>query len=182
MPTIMSHIAVPLAVTLGLGRSRIPTRLMVAGVVAAMLPDADVLGFRLGIPYGDALGHRGASHSLFTAAIIGLAAVAFSRLIESPPTRIFWFVFLAATSHGLLDTLTNGGHGVALFWPWSAERFFAPVHPIEVSPIGLSRFLSKQGQMVLASEPLWIWLPCCMMALALRWMVGKGPDRSGAAD
>ena len=30
----------------------------------AMLPDADVVAFKLGIPYGATWGHRGASHSL----------------------------------------------------------------------------------------------------------------------
>lgn len=173
MPTIMSHAAVPLALGLGLGRGVVPTRLLMAGIIASMLPDTDVLGFRLGIPYGEALGHRGASHALFTAAIVGVAAAAASRCLKASPAQAFWFVFLAAASHGLLDTLTNGGHGVALLWPWSAERFFATVQPIEVSPLGLTRFLSGRGLAVITSEVVWVWLPCCLLAFGLRSAVGR---------
>jgi len=37
-------------------------------VGSALLPDADVIGFALGIHYGDLFGHRGLSHSLLFAA------------------------------------------------------------------------------------------------------------------
>ena len=66
MPSIITH-AVPLALWCAADRGRIPPRLLVAGVIAAMLPDADVLAFALHIPYADAFGHRGASHSLLFA-------------------------------------------------------------------------------------------------------------------
>ena len=167
MPTIISHAAVPLALGLGLDH-RVTGRLLLAGVVASMLPDLDVLAFRFGIAYADAFGHRGASHALSTAGLVGLIGAALSRPLGVRPAVAFLFLFGAMASHGLLDTLTNGGHGVALFWPWSAERFFAPLQPIEVSPIGLSRFLSERGLTVLASEAVWIWLPCAALALALR--------------
>jgi inner membrane protein len=42
----------------------------------------------------------------------------------------------------LLDMLTNGGLGIAVFSPFSRERFFFPVQPIPVSPIGLSSRVS----------------------------------------
>jgi inner membrane protein len=45
----------------------------------SLLPDADVVGFSLGLEYGDPWGHRGATHSLAfalaVAAIVGLAAI-----------------------------------------------------------------------------------------------------------
>ncbi|TGS13552.1 metal-dependent hydrolase, partial [Mesorhizobium sp. M1C.F.Ca.ET.187.01.1.1] len=74
MPSIITHAAVPLALWCAADRGRIPPRLLAAGVIAAMLPDADVLAFALHIPYADAFGHRGASHSLLFAFV--LAAVA----------------------------------------------------------------------------------------------------------
>ena len=168
MPTIMSHAAVPLALGLGLGRGRVPFVLLGAGIFASMLPDLDVLAFRFGIPYADTFGHRGASHALATAALIGALAAAALRPWRIPAARVFVFVSLAAASHGLLDTLTDGGHGVALLWPWSEARFFAPVRPIEVSPIGVGRFLSARGAAVLASETLWVWGPCALLACAVR--------------
>ncbi|RXY88095.1 hypothetical protein DD607_30665, partial [Salmonella sp. 3DZ2-4SM] len=76
MPSIITHAAVPLALWCAADRGRIPPRLLAAGVIAAMLPDADVLAFALHIPYADAFGHRGASHSLLFAGVLAaLAAV-----------------------------------------------------------------------------------------------------------
>ena len=70
MPSIITHAAVPLALWCAADRGRIPPRLLAAGVIAAMLPDADVLAFALHIPYADAFGHRGASHSLLFAGVL----------------------------------------------------------------------------------------------------------------
>ena len=41
---------------------------------------------------------------------------------------------------GLLDTLTDGGLGIALLWPFSDARYFAPWRPIPVAPIGRRLF------------------------------------------
>lgn len=46
MPTVITHAAVPLCLGLGLGSKVIPPRLLFAGIVLAMLPDADVLAFK----------------------------------------------------------------------------------------------------------------------------------------
>lgn len=75
MPTIITHAAVPLALWCASERGRLSPRLLAAGIVAAMLPDADVLAFALHVPYADAFGHRGASHSLLYAGLIALLGV-----------------------------------------------------------------------------------------------------------
>lgn len=182
MPTIISHAAVPLALGLGLGPGRIPPRLLLAGVLLAMLPDLDVVGFKLGIAYGDAMGHRGFSHALATA---GLCAAVFSsaaRYLGARPWVCWLFLFVAMASHGLLDTLTNGGHGVALLWPWSDVRWFAPWQLIEVSPIGFANFLSLRGLVVLASELLLVWLPAFVVTLCLcAWLPASTPGRTDQA-
>ena len=72
MPTVFTHPAVPLAIGLGLGRNIIPSRLIVAGIAVAVLPDIDVLAFRFGISYAAGIGHRGLSHSLVFAATLAL--------------------------------------------------------------------------------------------------------------
>ncbi len=170
MPTALGHSAVPLALGLGLGRPVVSGRLLAAGVAASVLPDADVVAFRLGIPYAAEFGHRGASHSLVFAAVAALLAASCYRLLWSRFRTAFLFVFVAVASHGLLDAFTNGGLGVALFWPFSLERYFAPVRAIEVAPIGVSRFLSRRGFAVVLSELLWIGIPCAAVAIALAWM------------
>ena len=166
MPTIISHPAVPLALALGLGRSVVSTRLAQAGVVASILPDLDVLAFRLGISYEDALGHRGFTHSLLFAVAMALAVACAYRVLDTTFSRAFWFVLLATASHGILDSFTNGGLGVAFLWPFWDERYFAPLQMIEVSPIGIA-FFSERGARVLLSELAWVWTPCAIVATAL---------------
>ena len=167
MPTIVSHLAVPLALGLGLGQKRISPRCLFGGMVLAVLPDLDVLAFRFGIAYGNGFGHRGFSHSLLFAA---LAAGLFALILTRGGRQFiagFAFLFVSAISHALLDAMTNGGLGVALFWPWSAQRFFLPWHPIEASPLRLSRLLSGRAWVVLYSELRWIWLPGLGVMLSL---------------
>jgi len=173
MPTVLGHAAVPLALGLGLGNPPISRRLRLAGVVAAALPDADVLGFWLGISYSDALGHRGATHSLAFALLLGLVAAALARPLGAGRGTAFAFAAACAASHGLLDMLTNGGYGIALWWPFSAGRLFAPWRPIEVSPIGLRRFASERGLEVLGSELIWVWLPAAVICAGL-WLARRG--------
>lgn len=192
MPSIITHAAVPLALWCAADRGRIPAWLLAAGVVAAMLPDADVLAFALHIPYADAFGHRGASHSLLFASVMAaLAAVlAFfgsgrlgsaqygpgsrrpgsavscqprvapttARPTVASTVQAAVFVFICAASHPLLDAMTSGGLGVALAWPWSEQRFFAPWRPIRVSPFA-PQFFSARGIATLLSELRWVWLP-----------------------
>jgi inner membrane protein len=137
--------------------------------VCSVAPDLDVIGFRFGIPYGDFLGHRGLTHSIpFAAAATGMAvALCFRKGIRGMSRRSLWlYLFLAMASHGLLDALTNGGLGIALFAPFDNSRYFFPVRPIEVSPIGIKSFLRDGGLAVLASEVPWVWLPSLLLAAA----------------
>lgn len=176
MPTILTHAAVPLAAGICLGHKHIPKPLLFAGMLAAILPDADVLAFKLGIAYLDQFGHRGASHSLFFALLIGLLAGAFAPFFKVKAWLAAGFVGISAASHGLLDMLTNGGEGVALFWPANASRYFFPWQVIEVSPIAIKRVLSARGLQVLLSEIYWVWLPLlgiCLTCISWRRFSGK---------
>jgi len=166
MTTLITHPLPALAVGLALGSRFIPPRLLLAGMLAACLPDLDVVAFKLGIAYNDAFGHRGFSHSLLFAACIGVLGALCCRLLNCGPLKAGLWIGLATASHSVLDAMTDGGLGVAWFWPWSDQRYFLPLHPIEVSPIGLSRFLSQRGLEVLISEARWVWLPCLGVALA----------------
>lgn len=168
MPTILTHPAIPLALGLGLGKSVISRRLLYTGMIASIVPDADVIGVALGVPWGDPLAHRGFTHSLTLAfALAGLGAI-LHRALQTRALVAFLFLFGATASHGVLDAFTTGGSGIAFLWPWSNERYFAPAQVIAVSPIGISRFFSERGVRVLTSELLWVWLPCLMMLTTLR--------------
>ncbi len=166
MPTIFSHPAVPLAIGLGLGSNIVPPRLLLAGVVCCIVPDLDVIAFKLGVPYESAFAHRGFTHSIFFALLCGALAAAYERATRkllSRPWIAFAFVSIATASHGLFDAFTTGGSGVAFFWPFGDARYFMPLKIILVSPIGLG-FFSPYGVMVLLAELKWVWLPCLVLA------------------
>ena len=159
MPTILSHTVAALGIGTAFFGRKASGRVLALGAVCSMLPDADVIGFALGIRYGDLLGHRGLSHSLVFAAALAALAMPLARSAEGPRWGRLWiYLFLVTASHGLLDALTDGGLGVAFFAPFDTTRYFFPFRPIEVSPIGPG-FFSRRGLMVIASELLWIWLP-----------------------
>ncbi|NYI17808.1 inner membrane protein [Xanthomonas arboricola] len=175
MPTIMTHAAVPLALWCASERGRVSPRLLAAGVLAAMLPDADVAAFALHIPYADAFGHRGASHSLLFAAVMALLGGAAHRLLRADAVQAAVFLFVCAASHPLLDALTSGGLGVALGWPWDQTRWFAPWRPIRVSPFATG-FFNARGLDTLLSELRWVWLPLTVAALGWRCIQRTTPQ------
>nr|WP_317191512.1 metal-dependent hydrolase [Hymenobacter negativus] len=80
-----------------------------------------------------------------------------------PARRLALLLFLATASHGLLDAMTTGGLGVAFFSPWHPERYFFPFRPIKVSPLSIRGFFGAKGLRVLASEALWVGLPCLLL-------------------
>src|SRR5207245_11432948 len=101
MPTVLTHPALPLAIGLGLGRDIIAPRLLVAGVAASILPDLDVLAFRLGVPYDSPLAHRGLSHSLLFAALVALLGAGCHRLLKTRPSTAFLVRRAGTASQGI---------------------------------------------------------------------------------
>lgn len=166
MPTIFSHVIAAAAVGHTYGDRPVPARFWRWTAICSMLPDADVIGFGLGIRYADMLGHRGLSHSFAFAAVTGvLVALTFGARGRQRAMLALYFAVITA-SHALLDALTNGGLGVALFAPFSNERYFFPWTPIAVSPIGAG-FFSARGVRVLVSELQWIWVPSAVVVAAV---------------
>jgi inner membrane protein len=160
MATILSHPAIPMALGLALGTKQISSRLLCAGIVCSILPDLDVILFQFGVRYASQFGHRGFTHSLFFAFMMGVLFATLAGRLKTTPLKAFLFTAFATASHGLLDALTTGGLGVAFLWPFQQDRFFLPYRLIPVSPIGLSSFMTERGWMVLKAEMLTIWLPC----------------------
>jgi len=144
-----------------------PKNTWLVGAGLAALPDIDVLAFRFGVAYGDLFGHRGITHSLLAAVVIGtLAALAYARGPSASRFRLrlaAYFV-VAMASHGILDAMTTGGLGVAFFAPFDNSRYFFPWRPIAVSPIGVRPFFTARGRAVLANELAWVELPAIALA------------------
>lgn len=146
------------------------------GIVCSILPDADVLAFKFGIPYEHMFGHRGITHSVFFALLLALLVVfifyrnqVYTRSIKFK----LWLYFFACTvSHGILDAMTTGGRGIAFWAPFSEERIFLPWRMIKVSPIQVADFFGEWGIRVIKSEFYWVGIPCLTIMFVL-WIVRR---------
>ena len=165
MPTVFSHIAFPVCAAIAAGTARIPLGMLAVGMLASVAPDFDGLAFKLGIAYGGMWGHRGYTHTLGFAVVLGLLGLFFTKRWGLAPWKAYAWVALCTFSHPIADTLTNGGLAIPLYWPITETRFFSPWTPVEVSPISLKRFFSARGANVLLSEAKVIWLPLLSAAL-----------------
>jgi inner membrane protein len=172
MPTIITHAIVGAAIARVGPPSVSPARLAFVLAVLSVFPDVDVIGFQFGVPYSHWLGHRGLTHSLLFALLVGAAVTRFEFRPLARHSRDEWHLFalcvVATASHGLLDGLTDGGLGIAYFLPFSSARYFFPVQPIAVSPIGLQNFLDGPALAVLASEVFYVWIPLAVALVMVR--------------
>ncbi len=170
MASAFSHVLVAVAIGKLFRHPVMDRRALLLGALCAILPDIDVVGFGYGIQYGDLWGHRGLTHSLVFAVLLSALLVALCYREESKLAMagMGLYFFLSAASHGVLDALTDGGLGVAFFSPFDTTRYFFPVRPGAVSPIGIGEFFNEQGLHVLVSELTWIWLPTAALFVMFR--------------
>ena len=101
------------------------THLFLVLVFLCLLPD---FGSIIGLVTGDfARFHNSWEHSLLVGLVVGLAGgAAISQFRGDPFWRWFVVVLLCYQSHVLMDYFTIG-RGVMLFWPFSEERWGAPI-------------------------------------------------------
>ena len=160
----LGHVAVGLAAARAYQHGR-PPRWPAAAFWSALavLPDADIIGLALGVEYAAPWGHRGASHSLAFAAAVGAIVGLVATWFKAQGGRTALLASVAVASHGLLDTLTDGGLGCALLWPFDLTRYFAPWQPLPVAPIGAG-MLSPYGAIVVLAE-LVFFAPALFFAL-----------------
>lgn len=178
MATCFSHPTVPLAIACWFPSLRRPS-ILITGSLLSSAPDLDAFGYFAGVPYESWCGHRGCTHSLvFAGLVAALLTPWLAKRTGVPRLPIAAFLFASWASHGLVDMATNGGHGIALLWPFTDERLFWPVQPIEVAPLGIGAFFSSWGLEVLASEFVWLWLPAIVIG-ALGLMLRQPPGDSG---
>ena len=168
MPTIFTHPAVAVGLSPVFDFKTKTKQVLIVAALLTILPDIDVLGFKLGIPYSHLFGHRGFTHSLFFAVFTSMVVAWFiSRRSELSFAPVWGYFSICMASHGILDAFTNGGYGIAFFSPFSNERYFFGVHPIEVSTLSIQRFFAEQGYVVILSELKWVWLPAMVFFLII---------------
>ena len=171
MASVFGHAFASVALGSAYAKEITSRKFWILGIICAVLPDADVLSFRFGISYESFWGHRGFTHSLLFALLVGvLITPLFYRY--SFRARKYWiyvsFFSLSTASHAVLDAMTTGGLGVAFFAPFDNERYFLPFRPIQVSPIGVKNFFGEAGWQVIQSELLWIGLPGMLLIFTVR--------------
>ena len=182
MASAFAHVVVPAVAYACFKSNAVNFRLFLLAAVLSILPDLDVIAFTFGIPYESPWGHRGFTHSLLFAFVTGVFFTLFRAPLRSHPIAIFLMCFVACISHSLLDAMTNGGLGVALYWPFDNQRIFFDLRPIEVSPIGIANFFSNRGVAVLLSELVWVFAPGAIISIVGVFIRRRLRQGSGADD
>lgn len=168
MASIFGHAFVSIALGSTFSKQNKIWKLFSIAVICAIIPDADVIGFKFGITYGSFWGHRGFSHSFLFALLFGiLTTFLFYRkqFLSKKGILLILFFSLCTASHSILDAMTTGGYGVAFFSPFDNSRYFFPWRPIKVSPLGIANFFSERGLKVIQSELIWVGIPCTLYIL-----------------
>ncbi len=170
MASIFGHALTAVAIGNSFSKNSTSTKFWVLGILCAIIPDADVIGFSFGIEYGSFWGHRGFSHSILFAFLLGIFITAIfykDHFLSKKGALYILFFTLCTASHGILDAMTTGGLGIAFFSPFDDVRYFFPWRPIKVSPIGIERFFSERGFRVIMSELIWIAIPSFIYILSV---------------
>ncbi len=126
----LGHVAVGVAMAKA-HEGRFNWKAAIAFATVSMVPDLDVVAFRFGISYGSPFGHRGATHSIAFAIALGVVAFFLTQSRKSALA-----IALTVITHPLLDALTDGGLGVAFFWPLTDARYFFSVEAAARGSIG----------------------------------------------
>jgi inner membrane protein len=184
MATALTHAVVGAALATAAPSGIDRGRLALVLAAASVLPDADVIGFALGVPYAHPLGHRGLTHSL-PFALAGGALLA-GWLARGRGARVWMGVgvlgFVALASHGVLDAMTDGGRGVGFLIPFHDARYFLPWRPLRVSPIGIEEFFRhRAAREIVTREAGLVMLPVGVAAAAIAF-VRRRRERSATSD
>ncbi|HXE58092.1 MAG TPA: metal-dependent hydrolase [Gemmatimonadales bacterium] len=164
----LGHVAIGMALgRLHLAGRTAPVRRQLVSLAAyaalALAPDLDFLAEPWVHDPAAPLAHRVATHSLFAALAAGAVIGAVAGRRGEPGIRTAILSALAVALHGLVDTLSSQGLGVALLWPFSTERLWAPWRIVPGFP-AVEDILSPIVVPILAVEFL-LFLPFLIYAL-----------------
>ncbi len=175
MPTIVSHSIIGIFASKIFRVSNKP-KFWILSIICPALPDADMIGYYLGVPYDHLFGHRGISHSIFFALLLGLLVYFLffrkENLSKFKSFMIFIYFSFITMSHGLLDMLTNATHGIPFFAPFDNTRYFFPYRPINAPSLDIEYFFREQFFEVLVGEIILIAIPISALML-LKFILKK---------
>ena len=149
-------------------------RVITLAAICAVAPDLDLIGWPLGISPFALLGHRGLSHSIAFAVVLGgIAATALLPAIARRERAAAAAALILATgTHSLLDALTTYAPTGPAFWaPFSNHRYRFSWMPLT----GGGGFKTDFGQ-----EALYVCLPALVLILLIEWWRRRYPDPTAA--
>ena len=168
MASLFTHVAVPLVARRALDvDEKLERRLGVVAVLVSIWPDLDYATLPFEVRPSDLLGHRGLTHSLFVAIAVGLVATLLFP--KTARKQVAPLLVLVALSHPIIDAMTAGDLGVALFWPITRARFLFPFQLVATCPVGLDEWLGYWGLLTIANEALYVVTPLSLAVAYLRW-------------
>ena len=143
----------------------------------ALAPDLDLLTRALGVLPDTPLSHRGISHSfpfaIAVATMVGLALRTGGRAGLAGA-----LVLGTLASHGLLDAMSQLGHGPMLFWPFTTQYYEFAWRPIP-GVLTASHYLTLQAIPTLVVETL-MFLPLGVFGLVT--FFPRSVDKEAAED
>lgn len=156
------HFAPAVALAVALGPRRVGWRWMVAGAVCGVMPDLDFLSIKMGFDrYSGTYGHRGFTHSLGFALLIGLLGALWPSSAAPGWRRRAGrgaFLALCTASHPLLDSLFDVGICSAWHWPLDGARHCFDWRPVPMQGVALF------GEERFLMELQWIAVPLLVLA------------------
>ena len=152
------------AALLPLSRSRIAKPLLI-GAILAISPDFDYALNWLQISRGG--WHHGFTHSIPFALVLGLVTII---VLKEWKARSFIVFSAAVASHTLLDFLITESMGVALWWPFTDQRYRLRLpNPIEYSSV----WESAMDLIKVSLTELLIFAPVLLIVLLIRRVLMK---------
>lgn len=143
-------------------------RVITLAAICGVLPDLDLIGWPLGVSTFTLWGHRGLTHSIAFAVVLGLAVATLIPSITRRERAVAAFVLVLATAtHSVLDAMTTYSPTGPAFWaPFSNARYRFAWMPLT----GSGGFATDFGQ-----EALYACLPAVVVILLIEWWRRRQP-------